>query len=372
MGGKAASPKQQDGVEDGKSSNAEPATSTSSFADTSPGRVAKTTVHSQASFEHKKLFPMFSKRGQQGNGTIVKTQDQQRFLEGGSESRCGSTLQATEAAGKLMEQEQGKEPVSRAVPTVSKQDKAVSVKSTASGSSLPTRTKQGSASLQPTANASSSRLSTTPPRKQPEGREIIEISDSPIRDSPAKLKTLADFAAERKANKRKPLASGHPLWPSSSTIHVRGDTRCSNDAQSSIHAIPSDIKGKGRALTMDDSALAGAYPSPYGDCSSYARDLWPQLVDSIGEHDAPHLDDQPSGSLNNSNNSRSDFWPVRHAPATCEDILGDQNRDNARYMKAWLQALAVEGEYGCQVGKIGAAADHGGAYRHPLYNAARD
>lgn len=195
-------------------------------------------------------------------------------------------------------------------------------------------------------NASSARLrSRTPPvkPKPPRPAEVIEIPDSPDKEASPKLKTLADFAAERKAKAkaRKPIIQQEPLWPSSTTIHVRA---VRNEPLQMSSVPPFDYKGKGRALDLDDHQLAISYGSSYVPPAllSIMHNPSSTSIEAANSKQARTAIPADSGGP-----ATTEVWPVHYAPKRCDDVLGAQAKSNTQYLRTWLEALSVEGKQSC-------------------------
>lgn len=215
---------------------------------------------------------------------------------------------------------------SRAMTRPSKRKKPNSSVSTVSNGST-------TSSFSPNASVPHVRSSTPPPRSS-QAPEIIEIPDSPLKDSPPKLKTLAEMAVERRARVKKPVPQHLPLWPSHINIHVKSSPTMEELAISSLKL---DLKGKGRALVVDDCTTAACYG---GTCPSYEHlpslnTSAPRTPSSISK--TPLLLGCPSKAAS------SDIWPVHYAPESTDALIGSQATANGRTLRDWLEALSVEG-----------------------------
>lgn len=210
------------------------------------------------------------------------------------------------------------------------------------------------------ASTSNTSLASTPPREP--DKEVIHITDSPVRE--IKLgKTFEDFAAERKlrnaAKEAGGWTGGHlPLWPSRHTLHV-----LSSDTPSTYkHALQRDLqsrrdwKGKGRAIEVSDDvpnwtteqmASARRIATCFPQTRHQKTQDETQGVDPTKHPLLARLkeDDEGDSRLHDRQQDRQQMWASRYAPHKAREVLEAGNRSNAALLKDWLQELMLQGTY---------------------------
>jgi len=207
---------------------------------------------------------------------------------------------------------------------------------------------------------SASRPVTPPPPPQ---REVIEITDSPVREL-APIKTFDDFKAERDAKRAIKHAGGWlggslPLWPSKETIHVSaslpGGHRIAGQA-----SVLRDLKGKGRAI--EDTDLRET--SEQDDIPQTERRTMIRRLNSSGSGSGANGGMQSAPSETDSNYDQFpifarlsqqretsqgqdleyQIWSEKYAPTNAAEVLGQANNGHANFLKRWLQELTIRGE----------------------------
>lgn len=329
----------------------------------------------------KKLFPLFDNkaRGKKAAPSQLGTSDVESNanLSESSQTAEKKTKKATNSKGKSksngvsngqksdapssLKSKTTENSKAAKTRTSSKAESMLKKKTTKKSKSPPGERQVDDLDMTISTVASTSTSSTTPPPSP--HKTVITITDSPVREM-RPTKTFADLEAERQAKKAAKEAGGWhggrlPLWPSRGNSHVQPADPVSGVLER-VAWPKIDWKGKGRAVEAD--MLAGAEYNTKRSTNVNLHDVKSIVQNyaflekqvettasgasqpSMGVLDEASRERLKMVSQDQSQDNCQQTWYQRYAPLKATDVLGDVNRENAIYLRDWLQELTLQGE----------------------------